>query len=315
MKHVELEVILNDYTRCLQAEKGLTAASAKAYSAVARGFGLLCLSGEAALYLPPDWGWEDTDRRVAESYLAWGRREKEWADSTARFQLAALSAFYDFLVDKNHRTTNPLESRKGQTPIHTPKAVQGDSMPIMHLLGQPSQSLAQARLALLVGLIYSAGVPPAHVFALTRLDMAPVSPTPDENTSLEATSTLDIAWPEGKATVPCTPTLRSRAQEYLAMRPQEAHAFWADGRGTAKNPTALGREISRWMSQVGLSGGPGKLRKLSAQHLRDQGADLRSIQGFLGQRTLHGVRTMASPDFRDILARYRQAHPGVKNPD
>jgi site-specific recombinase XerD len=237
------------------------------------------------------------------------------------YYITALSAFFRFLKSRHHIAANPCTRMRPRLDgtFSAPPADEAEA--VLRLVEAPGDTLDRARLALLLELLYGAGLRPSQAYAVRALDLE----APRVRILLGAT------WQE----LHLSPGGLERAVRYLAFRAEivaslrsgaaaaqreaeqgedgqrgENMAFWIDRRGRACPPARLARHISKAMRAAGLSGGPASLRLLAARHFGQRGADIRSVQHLLGARRLGQLdRFQPSADMKRLMAQFRRAHP------
>lgn len=340
MERTTLTAIVNEYATHLQAERAIAPGSRERYVALARGLLALCASEPDALFLPADWGFSDLDRRVVETFLNTLQAERGWKPMSMAYYITALSAFFRFLKSRHHIAVNPCARLRPRLDgaLSAPPADEADA--VLRLFDAPADTLDRARLALLLELLYGAGLRPTQAYAVRTLTVdAPLG---------RVRLQTGAAWQD----FALSPGGLARAERYLALRaealaalgagipagagapmapgagpaadpaadaptaPDEAGqegdgvAFWIDRRGRACTPARLARHVSRAMRAAGLSGGPASLRVLAARHFGQRGADIRSVQQLLGARRLGQLdRFQPSSDLKRLMAQFRRAHP------
>ena len=328
MKRTTLTSIVSEYATHLQAERAVAAGTRQRYVALARGLLAFCASEGDALFLPPDWGFADLDRRVVETFLNTLQAERGWKPMSMAYTITALSAFFRFLESRHHIGANPCARMRPRLDgtFRAPPADEAEA--VLRMIEAPGDTLERARLALLVELLYGAGLRPGQAYAVRAL----VVEAPQGRVRIR----LGEAWQE----LALSPGGLARAERYLALRAEvlaargadsgaarepwvpgepepdgdgragENVAFWLDRRGRACAPARLARHVSKAMRATGLSGGPASLRVLAARHFGQRGADIRSVQHLLGARRLGQLdRLQPSTNLKRLMAQFRRAHP------
>ncbi len=322
MDRTTLTGIVNEYAGHLQAEKGLASASRERYVALARGLLALCEQDPSALFLPPEWGLADLDRRVVESYLNTLKAERGWKPMSVAYYITALSAFFRFLKSRNHVTRNPCTRLRPRLSGDLEALPEGAAEAVMRMFDGPADTLDGARRQLLLELLYGAGLRPSQAFRIAALELPAAPAEPAAPTGPAAQSPVRVRLGEAWYELALSPEGVARAARYLAKRaevlesgeaaghPAGTEAFWIDRRGRPCSPARLGRQVTRAMQAQGLSGGPATLRVLAARHFGARGADVRSVQQLLKARRLGRLdRFQPAADLKALTDQFRRAHP------
>ncbi|MFI5400486.1 MAG: tyrosine-type recombinase/integrase [SAR324 cluster bacterium] len=305
-----LAVIVSQYAAHLQAEKAIAKGTRERYVALARGLLSLCAEHPDDLFLPADWGLAQLDRRIVETYLNTLKAERGWKPISMAYYITALSAFFRFLRSRNHIAVNPCARLRPRLDGTFSDPPGDEAQAVLRLFEAPGDTLERARVALLVELLYGAGLRPSQAYGVRSLQV--------DTAEGRVRILSGEAWQELALSAAGT----ARAERYLALREQaiaalqepgqsaEDVAFWIDRRGRACPPARLARHVSRAMRAAGLAGGPASLRVLSARHFGQGGADIRSVQRLLGARRLgHLDRFQPPADLKQLIDRFRRAHP------
>ncbi len=102
---------------------------------------------------------------------------------------------------------------------------------------------------------------------------------------------------------------RERGRPILA-EPGAGHALLVGTRGRRLNPTVVRRIVRTYARAAGLPGSsPHGLRHAAATHMRDGGADLRSVQELLGHASLASTQIYTHVTAERLRRAYDQAHP------
>jgi site-specific recombinase XerD len=307
MQRIDFSEILSAYATHLAETRGFAEGTCKAYVAAARELLELLQARPHALLLPADAGLDALDRRALEIHLNHLRDARGWRPATLAAHLRGLRALFEWLLLAGHVSADPTHGlRIGTEPNPTPLP-EGDEARIHALFEQAGPGLAGARLGLLLELIYGGGMKPIAAYGVQALQCD------------AAKGVARLRAAQGNLELPLTGDGLARAEAYLGQRravlermgegPEDEAPFWIGARGRGLGATALGKQVRAAMERAGFSGGAAALRRLAARHFRDRGADLRSLQRFLGARRLGGLSPYGQADFRRVAEELRRIHP------
>ncbi|MDY6086801.1 MAG: site-specific tyrosine recombinase XerD [Succiniclasticum sp.] len=230
------------------------------------------------------------------------------AAATIARKLAAIKAFYRFLVTENYLETDPSEAvEAGTKGVHLPKVL--TEQEVKALLEVPDLSTAEGlRDRALLEMLYATGM---RVSEAVTVKIAGV------NLALRYV----IAF--GKGSKERIVPLGSVAVEYLQRYLEEArNTFLTEGQtdpgilflalgGHGLTRQRVWEIIRRYGSLAGIRKklSPHMLRHSFATHLLDNGADLRSVQEMLGHADISTTQIYTHLTNKRLRAVYEKAHP------
>jgi len=237
-------------------------------------------------------------------------REAGVTMTTARRELAAISRFCSFLVDRGLLLSNPAQQIElGRTRRQPPVILSPAEVDALLAAAAGSRPL-DARDRALVELLYSTGVRIHEALALTvgELNLA--------------SRTLRIRGKGGKERqVIFGRRAEAALREYVALRhgmfPPGAppvDAFFLNRRGKPLSRRSANRILARLTRKAALLKpvSAHKLRHAFATHLLDGGADLRTVQKLLGHAKLDTTNIYTQVSLRLLTQTYDEAHPRAK---
>jgi integrase/recombinase XerC len=250
------------------------------------------------------------DRRILRGFLATVCDGREAA--TVARKLAAVRAFYRFLVRQGRCQDNPaaaLKLPKVRRPL--PKVVAVDD--VSEMLEMPSAEEGSAPATLrdraILELLYGSGL---RVSELVGLDI--------DSLDLTAGSVRVLGKGSKERVVPLGGPCIEVLQRYLAARTalrhsrtgaQDARAVFLSRRGKRVSTRAVQHLVQRY-GALGTGRGdlhPHMLRHSFATHLLDAGADLRGIQELLGHSSLATTQRYTHVSIDRLAEVYDRAHP------
>lgn len=230
------------------------------------------------------------------------------AAATIARKLAAIKAFYRFLVTENYLETDPSEAvEAGTKGVHLPKVL--TEQEVKALLEVPDLSTAEGlRDRALLEMLYATGM---RVSEAVTVKIAGVN------------LVLRYVIAFGKGSKERIVPLGSVAVEYLQRYLEEArNTFLTEGQtdpgilflalgGHGLTRQRVWEIIRRYGSLAGIRKklSPHMLRHSFATHLLDNGADLRSVQEMLGHADISTTQIYTHLTNKRLRAVYEKAHP------
>lgn len=214
-------------------------------------------------------------------------------------KLAALRAFYKFLVRHGYLSENPLAG------IKSPKI--GQRLPhflsleqVEKLLAAPDRETEMGKRDMaILEVLYGSGIRVGELVSL-RIDDLDL-----------ATATIKVRGKRKRERLAPISHNASRAiRQYLEMRPPSPSLF-SNCLKESLSSRSVQRLVQKYSRLAGLPAWvtPHTLRHTFATHLLDAGADLRAVQELLGHRSLIATQIYTHVTQKRILEVYRQTHP------
>jgi integrase/recombinase XerC len=252
------------------------------------------------------------DVRTLRAFLA--AREDAREPATIARKIAALRAFYRFLVRRAGVTNNPASQLKApklsrKLPHFLGVEVAGEVMDM-----PAGGGAAHARDRAMLELLYGSGL---RVSELVGLDLTALD--------LQSMQARVLGKGNKERVVPIGKKAKSALTEYLALRhtlvpkkkrAQPEQALFLSARGTRIGVRQVQNLVKRYgMLATGTAElHPHALRHSCATHLLDAGADLRSIQELLGHASLSTTQRYTHVSTDQMQAAYTKAHPLARRP-
>jgi integrase/recombinase XerC len=296
-------MILDDYLIVLEAEKGYSSHTLRAYFTDIRSFILFYL--ETCNYRDENWqqAFEKTaqqvDKIIVRKYLAAQTTLKKSKKTLSR-RLSALKSFFNYLVRSGLIPLNPADTIPFPKPEKAlPKALEIDD--IFRLLDTMKRDTwMDRRNFAMFETFYSTGMRIGELHMLNIQD-------------IDFNAGLIRVLGKGKKTriIPVGKSALDAIQTYRADLKKKYSAVFLN-----KNFGRLGRRsIRRILDKVvlecelGLKISPHTLRHTFATHMLDSGADLRGIQEILGHASLSTTQVYTHVSMDRLMAVYDKAHP------
>lgn len=286
--------ILRAFKSYLQLELGMAANSVEAYISDVYDF-MLFLNGSFTKVIP-----ENTV-----SYMAFMRRKGLSIETILR-RLSGLSCFYDYLIIEKIVKTNPIEFISKPKKWHKlPDFLTFDEVDKI-LSSQDLTTAKGVRDSLMLETMYASGMRVSELVSVKTTDI-------DYKRGI-----IKVTGKGSKERiVPVYDSLLVKIEEWLYIR----HEYYIkDGDEGWLFPNRNGKQLTRqyiwsWVKEVCLMAGitkhvsPHTLRHCFATHLLSGGADLRTIQLFLGHTNISTTEIythVSDNDKKNILMAY---HP------
>lgn len=249
----------------------------------------------------------EVDALAVRSWLAELRRKGLSKTSIGR-ALASLRAFFRFLRREGAVGTNPargVSAPKPEKPLPSSLSVP-EAAAVVEALDE--ETPAGARDRALLELLYATGL---RVSELVGLDLPDVD--------LAGRQLRTIGKGRKGRVVPFGERARDAVREWLSERALLRGARDRDGdeplflnaRGGRLTDRSVRRILDRALlrAEVSREASPHTLRHSFATHLLSAGADLRTIQEFLGHASLQTTQRYTHLDADRLIEVYRKAHP------
>lgn len=239
---------------------------------------------------------------------AWLSRAREAgaSRSTLARRVAAVRAFTRFLnreglldEDPGPRLSAPTQQRSLPTVLE-----EGQAADALSHTSDTDEGPIPVRRRAVVELLYATGIRVAELCALDLADLDRARETVrvmgkghKERTVPVGTPALDAldAWLTG-----ARPDLLTRASR---------NALFLGARGGRLGVRQAREDVHAHLRVAGVDGAPHDLRHSAATHLLNGGADLRTVQEFLGHASPRSTQVYTHVSVERLRDTYRQAHP------
>ncbi len=298
---MSLHAVVTDYLHYLEAARGLSAHSLRAYKTDLIRFEAFVAARDA------DW----TALRPADvrGFIGSLHRD-ELSGSSINRALSAVKGLYRYAVRYEIASADPFEHIKGKSRgRNLPQVLSGTE--IEHLLSMPDDSFNGARDRALMELMYSTGCRVAEIAAIDRKDL-----------EKGKKSIRVLGKGDKERYVYVGRPARAALSYYLDMRDQhfrqnslaETEALFVNLKGTRLSTRGIGLILAKYMQRSGISKkvSPHTFRHSFATHLLDQGADIRLVQEMLGHSSVSTTQIYTHVGLEKLKKVYREAHPHGK---
>ncbi|GFE57564.1 tyrosine recombinase XerC [Geobacter sp. AOG1] len=245
----------------------------------------------------------DIDHIMIRRYLA--LLHKECRKSSIGRKLAALRAFFAYLVREGEVARNPAElvatpKREKKVPFHL------SIDEVTALVEAPREGeLLPLRDRAILETLYSCGI---RVSELTGLDVGGID--------LDEGLARVLGKGGKERIVPLGSKARSALAEYMAARnhPAAADPLFVNARGGRLTRRSVARIVDKYVIRIATMKkvSPHTLRHTFATHLLEGGADLRAIQELLGHSSLSTTQKYTHVSIDRLMEVYDKAHPKAR---
>lgn len=287
-----------DFERHLRAERGLSPHTVRAYIRDVRD--LLGHAQEAGLSMVAD-----LDVRTLRRWLARLNAAGHARSSLAR-RAASARAFTAYATRRGWLASDPGPLLGTAVPRRRLPAVLGREDVAAMLVGLGDDSAAGLRDRAVLELLYATGV---RVSELCSLDVDDVD-RERRVVRVLGKGNQQRSVPMGVPAARAVDAWIGSGRGQLATS-RSGPALFLGVRGGRLDPRTARRIVHRRLAEVdGLPDqGPHGLRHAAATHLLEGGADLRSVQEFLGHASLATTQVYTHVSVDRLRSAYRQAHP------
>jgi integrase/recombinase XerD len=262
---------------------------------------------EAAIKRGSIPSWAGFDRQGMLSHLL-NLKERGYVATTQARKVAAAKSFFRFMVDEGYLKDNPMQG------VGSPKVGKSLPKPISDsqarlLLAQPAKlSTSEAkRDKAMLELLYASGM---RVSELVALNLG----------SVDAESVRCFGKGRKERLIPIYPQAAAAVAEYIEeVRPHLAHkkdepALFLNPRGERLTRQGFWQKIKEYAKSANLDTkiSPHTLRHSFATHMLSGGADLRSVQEFLGHANISTTQVYTRLTTEHIRRSYDKSHPRAK---
>ncbi len=288
---------LDRYLQYLEVEKNASPRTVIAYRHALERF---------KKFAPEEVSWQTAEPNHFRTFLL-HCMTSGMARSYVRLTFAALRSFYRFLQERAGLVDNPLAS------VQLPKVEKGlpvvlSAKEVDELLTKPTAAKrenqatpwAAARDAAILELFYSSGLRLSELVALN---------VPDVDAYTESVRVLGKGRKE--RVVPLGGPALQAIQAYRQAAHVHAGPLFLSKLRKRMSTQAVWTLLKKYVAQtdIQLNVSPHKLRHSFATHLLDNGADLRSVQSFLGHASLSTTQIYTHVTAARLKKAYDDAHP------
>ena len=232
-----------------------------------------------------------------------GLRHSEMSGKSIRRYLSSIRGFFNFLIDNGVMVKNPALSI--QTPKIDrvlPKTIDFDDL--RNMMSIKTGYYSELRAVLMIELLYSCGLRVSELVGINIKDL-------DVNEGF-----VRVMGKGGKTRFsPIGSSAINVLETYLTKRPEsESDALFLNQKGLRISPRSVQNIVKKRALDVGVSINvhPHMLRHAAATHFLQSSHDLRTVQEFLGHKSIKSTQIYTHLDFLELSKVYDEFHPRAK---
>ncbi|MDB9974933.1 tyrosine recombinase XerC [Candidatus Thioglobus sp.] len=247
-------------------------------------------------------GWAEVDGDIVNLFVM-GLRHGDISNKSIRRYLSSIRVFYNYLIDNQTASSNPALSI--QTPKIDrvlPKTIDFDDL--SRMMNLKVGNFKELRAVLMIELLYSCGLRVSELIGIDVLDF-------DLNEGF-----VKVMGKGSKARFsPVGASAISVLKKYIEKRPDcNSDALFLNQKHLRMSARSVQNIIKKRALEVGISINvhPHMLRHAAATHFLQSSHDLRSVQEFLGHKSIKSTQVYTHLDFLELSKVYDEFHPRAK---
>ncbi|HHW17951.1 MAG TPA: site-specific tyrosine recombinase XerD [Firmicutes bacterium] len=293
-----MESLIQEFIDYLGHEKGLATNTLESYSRDLRQYyGFLSEDGSLSL--------ENASQATIVAYLMYLRKQGKATATIAR-RLAALKAFYQFLLKENYVTKDPtdeLSSPKLERKL--PKVLTVEE--VERLLAQPDvRTPSGKRDKAMLELLYATGI---RVSELVNLNLTDID-LKEGFVRCVGKGSKERVVPMGEMAISALESYLEEARPKLVSNTREK-ALFVNHHGSRLTRQGFWKIVKKYAreAQIRKEITPHTLRHSFATHLLENGADIRAVQEMLGHADISTTQIYTHVTKDRLKDVYAKSHP------
>ncbi len=232
-----------------------------------------------------------------------GLRHSEMSGKSIRRYLSSIRGFFNFLIDNGVMVKNPaLSIQAPKIDRVLPKTIDFDDL--RNMMNLKTDHYSELRAVLMIELLYSCGLRVSELVGINIKDL-------DVNEGF-----VRVMGKGGKARFsPIGSSAINVLETYLTKRPEsESDALFLNQKDLRISPRSVQNIVKKRALEVGVSINvhPHMLRHAAATHFLQSSHDLRTVQEFLGHKSIKSTQIYTHLDFLELSKVYDEFHPRAK---
>ena len=230
-------------------------------------------------------------------------RHSDTSGKSLKRYLSSIRVFFNFLIENNEVDINPtLSVKTPKIDRVLPKTIDFDDLKRMMTIN--SSKYKELRVVLMIELMYSCGL---RVSELVGINLSDFDMTEGFVKVMGKGGKARFS-PMGQATID---VLKS----YISQRPVcNSDALFLNQKNTRISTRTVQNVVKKRALEVGISINvhPHMLRHAAATHFLQSSHDLRTVQEFLGHKSIKSTQVYTHLDFLELSKVYDEFHPRAK---
>ena len=232
-----------------------------------------------------------------------GLRHSKMSGKSIRRYLSSIRGFFNFLIDNGVMVKNPaLSIQAPKIDRVLPKTIDFDDL--RNMMSLKTGHYSELRAVLMIELLYSCGLRVSELVGINTKDL-------DVNEGF-----VRVMGKGGKARFsPIGSSAINVLETYLTKRPEsESDALFLNQKDLRISPRSVQNIVKKRALDVGVSINvhPHMLRHAAATHFLQSSHDLRTVQEFLGHKSIKSTQIYTHLDFLELSKVYDEFHPRAK---
>ena len=232
-----------------------------------------------------------------------GLRHSGMSGKSIRRYLSSIRGFFNFLIDNGVMVKNPaLSIQAPKIDRVLPKTIDFDDL--RNMMNLKTDHYSELRAVLMIELLYSCGLRVSELVGINIKDL-------DVNEGF-----VRVMGKGGKARFsPIGSSAINVLETYLTKRPKsESDALFLNQKDLRISPRSVQNIVKKRALEVGVSINvhPHMLRHAAATHFLQSSHDLRTVQEFLGHKSIKSTQIYTHLDFLELSKVYDEFHPRAK---
>ncbi len=232
-----------------------------------------------------------------------GLRHSDMSGKSIRRYLSSIRGFFNFLIDNGVMVKNPaLSIQAPKIDRVLPKTIDFDDL--RNMMNLKTDHYSELRAVLMIELLYSCGLRVSELVGINIKDL-------DVNEGF-----VRVMGKGGKARFsPIGSSAINVLETYLTKRPEsESDALFLNQKDLRISPRSVQNIVKKRALEVGVSINvhPHMLRHAAATHFLQSSHDLRTVQEFLGHKSIKSTQIYTHLDFLELSKVYDEFHPRAK---
>ena len=230
-------------------------------------------------------------------------RHRNTSGKSIKRYLSSIRVFFTFLIDNNQIEVNPaLAIKTPKVERDLPKTIDFDDLKKMMTIN--SSKYKELRSVLMIELLYSCALRVSELVGINLEDI-----DMDEGfVKVIGKGSKSRFSPVGQTTIDVL-------KRYIKLRPKcDSNALFVNKKNTRISSRTVQNIVKKRALEVGVSINvhPHMLRHAAATHFLQSSHDLRTVQEYLGHKSIKSTQVYTHLDFLELSKVYDEFHPRAK---